>query len=776
METKLLQLFPQENGLENGPEIRLSIRPFLKRLEELRSSSSASKQKIFDFILDRFRKAEERFGPLSIDNVDKFKEEFSYASNLFISPLQDESKTFWALAFPIYPNIFFGTETFYARINTELTNQEGTDYLKKKEAKVLPQMYSLILERLYGIPAIEFENFIYSCPDDCTSLPLFFEVKIDNTFVEVSPNGDLPPLNFKQIRQNNLQEVDWRQLQELLPIEKFRFEGFSIISLVDVGVEHTVETIKDLILDSHSSTDTRDYHEMENALHILSGRKELHIKLLPLLKINGSPIYDQELVAGSVIFDKLPLGLGAQQGHELINRYLQTPVNILHEVEGLNTEPMPLLKVNLPNLDIKSYVCVPLYHYKQVVGLLEIYSMDDYIDRSQLARFRPVLSLLAQFLYDKTQLFNNQIESIIKEKFTSLKPAVEWKFMEEAWNYLKQSRIEGAKPTIRPILFKDVYPLYGAIDIRNSTIERNAAYINDLRLQLELLIETLHKLNDLLNIAIIDEITYNCEIWLQQLATEPIDNIRHRLKHFIEVETQRSLDVFKTIIPKAGEIIAHYEKETHPETGACFAQRRALESSIEMVNAAINGYLDLFNNEVQQSYPCYFEKFRTDGVEYDIYIGQSICPNKHFDHLYLKNIRLWQLSAMAAITKLTSKIVPNMPRALETTQLIFVNSSAIDISFRMDERRFDVEGAYNIRYQIVKKRIDKIRLKDSEERLTQPDKIAIVFLNEEDMNEYGSYISYLQGKKILKDDLEKVELEELQGISGLKALRVGVEL
>lgn len=87
-----------------------------------------------------------------------------------------------------------------------------------------------------------------------------------------------------------------------------------------------------------------------------------------------------------------------------------------------------------------------------------------------------------------------------------------------------------------------------------------------------------------------------------------------------------------------------------------------------------------------------------------------------------------------------------------------------------------MEGAYNIRYHIIKKRIDKVNIKDSRERLTQPNKIALVYFNQKEADEYVSYIRYLQGEKLLNNDLEYLELEELQGVSGLKALRVGVNL
>jgi hypothetical protein len=135
-----------------------------------------------------------------------------------------------------------------------------------------------------------------------------------------------------------------------------------------------------------------------------------------------------------------------------------------------------------------------------------------------------------------------------------------------------------------------------------------------------------------------------------------------------------------------------------------------------------------------------------------------------------------QLTSMAAITKYTHALLPDLSHPVETTQLIFIHSHPIDILFRNDEKRFDVEGAYNIRYHIVKKRIDKVHLKDSAERLTQPNKIALVYFSDKEADEYKSYIKYLQADNILNDDLEKLELEELAGVSGLKALRVGVKL
>ena len=112
---------------------------------------------------------------------------------------------------------------------------------------------------------------------------------------------------------------------------------------------------------------------------------------------------------------------------------------------------------------------------------------------------------------------------------------------------------------------------------------------------------------------------------------------------------------------------------------------------------------------------------------------------------------------------------------VEIASLILVYNSSLAVHFRMDEKRFDVEGAYNARYEIIKKRIDKANIKGTKERITQPGKIAIVYSQEQDAVEYRKYLNYLVNKGYVKSKIEDYELENLQGVSGLRALRVQVD-
>jgi hypothetical protein len=131
---------------------------------------------------------------------------------------------------------------------------------------------------------------------------------------------------------------------------------------------------------------------------------------------------------------------------------------------------------------------------------------------------------------------------------------------------------------------------------------------------------------------------------------------------------------------------------------------------------------------------------------------------------------------LAKAARITTALEKRLNLPLQTTQLILAHSFPLSISFKRKERKFDVEGAYNIRYEIIKKRIDKVHLKNSEERLTQPGKIAIVYSQQKELNEYLEYIEFLQHEGLLTSHVEHLELEDTQGIIGLKAVRVDVNI
>lgn len=117
---------------------------------------------------------------------------------------------------------------------------------------------------------------------------------------------------------------------------------------------------------------------------------------------------------------------------------------------------------------------------------------------------------------------------------------------------------------------------------------------------------------------------------------------------------------------------------------------------------------------------------------------------------------------------------PSLPVPVDVKSLIMVYSNPIAIQYRLDEKHFDVDGAYNARYEIIKKRIDKAYKKGTKERITSTGKITIVYTNQKDLEEYLSYINFLTYEGFFIGEPELFDIESLQGVSGLKGICVRV--
>ncbi|KAA6434092.1 GAF domain-containing protein [Dyadobacter flavalbus] len=775
----------------------VSFRNFISFLESKADQEETVKRTFFSLVLERL-KAEPGFNrQIPLTEVAAYKDQLGLVYGMLVPPVADENNVYWALSVPLGPVVFYGTAGFYNLI-TDQTNAGNLrcDLIDDKGITVrhkMQMLYAFILERLYHFPPVHQSDMIVTLKDDHSGLQKFYRLNVDNRFCDVYPKEALPELNLNEMRQDLMESFNLDVITRLLPVDLFRFEGFSIVTMTDVTGEHALEDIKSTILERQSYEPAAYFRRINESLKMLVENAHIDFGMLPVLKVNNKLVFDRNTLLYSKLMQTSTESSSAEEMYlSMAAEYFRNPkIFFMRNLDTENEHKKDLVK-KLRSQKIESFALLPVYYDNNAIGVLEVYSrIENSIDEKALARLDSALPLISQIMKNYIDEFNANIENVIREKFTSLQPAVQWRFRETAWHFLRDKAANPQNAVIENIHFKNVYPLYGAIDIRNSTVERNLALKKDLQLQFNVLTETFTALKQKLGFGLADEMTYKCKKWFAEIYDQATDSDEMKVRDFLDFEAHPFLQHFRENgiaeysqnsagqnreTSEIRDIIDRYFEITDEQHGAAFANRRALETSMQQINSSVNLYLDLFKTEIQQSYPCYFEKFRTDGIEYDIYIGQSIKPDQKFSELYLKNIRLWQLTSMAAITKITSLLIPKMEKPLETTQLIFIHSSSIDISFRDDERRFDVEGAYNIRYQVIKKRIDKVRVKGTGERLTQPGKIAMVYFNEKSSEEYVGYIRYLQEKNTLCDDLEYLELEELQGVTGLKALRIGVNL
>jgi hypothetical protein len=399
-------------------------------------------------------------------------------------------------------------------------------------------------------------------------------------------------------------------------------------------------------------------------------------------------------------------------------------------------------------------------------------------DATHLPLLQEVLPLFSMAVRRSLDELHGRVQAMIKEKATAIHPVVEWRFERAVFDTLekKGGSTTGPSPELEPIVFRDVYPLYALADVRSSSTHRAASIQADLLTQLGLARDVLRAAHEARSLPVIDQLGHRVDTYTAHAAVSLGAGDETGIIAFLRSEIEPLFDHLETFAPSVRDRVDRYRQSLDPTLGTVYARRKDFEESITALNDEIAAYLDLEEQAAQGMLPHYFEKQKTDGVDYTIYAGASLLEDGAFNPLYLRNLRLWQLMVACGIAVRADRLKARLPMPLEAASLILVQHTPLSIRFRFDEKRFDVDGAYNIRYEIIKKRIDKATVRGTAERLTQPGKIAIVYAHAAEAAEYRHYIDYLQKQGYLTPEVETLELEELQGAQGLRALRVTVDL
>lgn len=636
--------------------------------------------------------------------------------------------------------------------------------------------YALVLERLYGVRVDAEHTLIFTVADPDTGLDRHFKVNFDQRFLEVEAVGDLPPLPEAERARLAAGGLEPERLRALLPPERFRVRGFTVFRAVEVTDQDVVSSLERDLIDKESIVSQARFEALQAKLRVFFRRPDLGLGLAALegdrvLVLNHGVRKD-----GACIFADTAHHKTSEFEGSIFQRAVQSgrPVVVddLALFAGRTRIEDALLQTGA-----RSLVIAPLHYQDRVIGTLELWSPHaGDITPAIVPKLEEVVPLFAVAVRRSMEELNTRVQAFIKEQCTAIHPVVEWRFRQAVLDCLERQP-EGAGPgELGPIVFERVYPLYGLVDIRGSSTQRALAIQADLLAQLRRASQVVKAAYRARALPALDELAYRMDRHAARLerglqAGDEVGTVA-----FLREDVEPLFDHLQGFSPVVREHVEAYRAALEPRLGTVYAERRRFEDSVTRLTEALSAYLDLEEQAAQAMIPHYFEKQKTDGVDYQIYVGASLLEDGRFDPLYLKSLRLWQLMVMCGLTLRAHQLRDHLPTPLETAQLVLVQHAPLAIRFRFDEKRFDVDGAYNIRYEIVKKRIDKAVARSGGERVTQPGKIAVVYGQPAEAQEYRRYVEYLQSLGYLTREVEDLELEPLQGMQGLRALRLTVDL
>jgi hypothetical protein len=633
--------------------------------------------------------------------------------------------------------------------------------------------YLFILEKFYGVQ----QNFDYPLlhivPDPLTGLDRYFNIKFDFRFVEAHAVREPKTLTDKEraLILEHLTEPE--VLRETLSPEDFELHGFTVFHAVDVTEFEIISALEGDLIDQESVVSQGTFQRLQERLRILFRRPKL---LAGLSAIQGDQVLQLssgcEVSHCCIFADTQHIPISEFEG-SISYRAVKGGEILL--VRDLLEECSPKrTKEDLLKMEIRSLLIAPLHYKDECIGILHLGSPEPGdlgpMDSMLMSHIQPIFSMAIKKALDD---LDNRVQGVIKEKCTAIHPTVEWRFRKAALQHLENLRM-GRASEMEPIVFKRVYPLYGISDIRGSSKERNRAIQKDLTDHLNLGLKVVLSANEAKPALILQELAGRIEGHLERIQAGLGTGDEISVVNFLREEVESIFSHLKGFGLKVIRAIETYESAIDPNMGMVYGLRKEFEESVSALNEKLTTYLDQEEADAQAIFPHYFEKHRTDGVDYIIYMGASLMEDGDFNEIYLKNLRLWQIRLACGMAWHTEQLKSSLKVPLDTAHLILLQNTPLSIRFRFDEKRFDVDGAYDIRHEIIKSRLDKASLKGKGERLTQPGKIAVVYSHPEEAQEMLRHIDFLRSEGYLTGDVENLELEQLPGVKGLRALRASV--
>ncbi|MDX1546892.1 MAG: GAF domain-containing protein [Rhodothermales bacterium] len=633
--------------------------------------------------------------------------------------------------------------------------------------------YYWILKACYGIDKPDSYPLIFGRTDPETRLDTYYKLDINARFASIECNGDLPELSDDKVEELLSEPLNVALWKKTLPPDLFEFHGLIVLSATNVTDQVVISNLKDDLLKPDAMTSPDGVKELERRLRALLRQPDLELGLICLLRDDIEGITTAQSVGRSLLLGDAGAPACPYKADSYYARaYESNEPIVVGDLAA--TDILTGFEKHLRDQDFRTLVLAPLRVKGKIIGILELASPTAHaVNVRASVKLAQAVSLFASAMKRMLDEREDRVQAIIKQHYTAIHPSVEWRFRKAAQRLIDQSA-QGLKPSIDPVFFPNVYPLYGLTDIRGSSSQRSDAIQEDLLEQLGMALGVIVEASIARPLPILDEISYRISQYADRMGPDTSTEDETSVLEFLQEDVEPLLERLADFGPKVRERVEAYRDALDPELGVLYRKRRDYETSVTLVNETISAYLDRREDQAQQMFPHYFEKFKTDGVDYNIYVGASLVEDGAFDPLYLHNLRLWQLLTTCGIEWELRRLYPELPTPMEATHLILVQSTPLSVRFRLDEKQFDVDGAYNIRYAIVKKRIDKAVIKGTDERLTQPGKIAVVYSQAREAAEYRRYLDYLRAAGFIEDEIEALELEPMQGVHGLKALRVTV--
>ncbi len=674
-----------------------------------------------------------------------------------------------------YANDYFCNLMGIAQTYSELSTREIrlTDLLPDLKGTAVDSLYRqhilhLVLRDIYKIEVPSWrllaQSAIVSLKSPLYSEPRFIELAFRSEQLKIvrldAQVDEFADLNLQQllVKEGSAPVLDSAQLdawRQQLRLDNYQLSGQLLLEGSDVTQRETIRHIIGLLIDRDSILRPDKF-------------RRINKRLRSLFRATNSLILSTENEQTRLFMSTERKELRATV-HSLASlsgsHFLRAAdANCVWNVPDLSLDCSTDCERSLLNQGVRSILLIPLVvkamksgkGARQLAGIVGIVS-----DRPH--NFDGVDGKYAEELMPA---FTAALRQAIQQRFTNIHPSVEWRFLQEA------ERRSWGLPA-EPIVFAHVHPLYGISDIRGSSEERNRAIQGDLLEQFQLALRVVEAVCQFHESSLGEQLRLDLLEYIEQLKERVTVDAEVTALKFLSDRLEVYLDYFAQCGSEALAAVETYRKSCNNNHKSVYVSRAHYDKTISQINALLKQTWEQWQVRMQQIIPHYCDVESTDGINHMIYVGESI--DSKFSIYHMRSLRYEQLRAVCDCARTAFRFQILYATKMEVTHLVLVQDQTVDIIHDENtEKLFEVRGTRDIRYEIVKKRIDKAVDEESRTRITQPGMLTLVHSTEEEWAEYQQYLRYLAREGWIDREIQSGTVEPLQGITGLKFARVRV--
>ncbi|MEO6133093.1 MAG: hypothetical protein ABIQ02_14725, partial [Saprospiraceae bacterium] len=291
--------------------------------------------------------------------------------------------------------------------------------------------YKFILKKFYNYDFNVEHPITTALVDHQTGLTRYFKLWGQGQYFDILPLAPLPDIDPHKLQAMLEQNFDTTVWAKVLPPSNFVFSGIIQTSLIDVTTEHAVTRLEHHLLNISHLDEWRGFSLVREEIRNLFRLKDLKLGIATLQNDGEFNFISRNPLWNSLLISELAIDHATWYPASIYEEIKSSGQTII--IEDLQKQKKHPSFDALMQAGYNNLILTPVHYKDRMIGVLELSTpVTGGINGLALFKINQLKPIFAIAMTRLVEEFETKVEKIILQQFTSIHPAVQWRFREVA--------------------------------------------------------------------------------------------------------------------------------------------------------------------------------------------------------------------------------------------------------------------------------------------------------------------------------------------------------